>query len=64
MVCESPSTTTTVDYGEGLPIAAFIGILSGVLALFGGGFAYAWKAGMLAENKWARKVVDLIMRSK
>ena len=61
---DSPSTTTTVDSGGGFPIAAFIGILIGVLALFGGGFAYAWKAGMLAENKWARKVVDLIMRSK
>ena len=58
------SATGTDDSGGGFPIAAFIGILIGVLALSGGGFAYAWKTGMLAENKWARKVVDLIMGTK
>jgi len=58
------STTDTDDSGGGFPIAAFLGILIGVLALSGGGFAYAWKTGLLAENKWARKVVDLIMGNK
>ena len=61
---DSSSTTTMDDSGGGFPVAAFIGILVGVLALFGGGFAYAWKTGLLAENKWARKVVDLIMGSR
>jgi hypothetical protein len=61
---DSSSTSTTDESGGGFPIAAFIGILIGVLALFGGGFTYAWKTGLLAENRWARKVIVLIMGSK
>ena len=57
-------TTDTDDSGGGFPHAAFLGILIGVLALAGGGFAYAWKTVLLAENKWARKVIDLIMGNK
>ena len=58
---DTSGTTVTDDSDGGFPMAAFLGILVGALALFGGGFAYAWKTGLLAENKWARKVIDMVM---
>ena len=61
---DSSGTTLTDDSDGGLSVAAFIGIFIGVLALFGGGFAYAWKTGLLAENKFGRKIITLIMGSK